>query len=460
MACSMKQRLLRSVWLIVLLQLWGCSASSVFKPYPFQAKVYRTAMQTTQVEPVLKDLEDRTSSSDGLLYSLEKGRVEFVSGLYAESQKSFENALGFYNKIENKSTVSVSSYAASGASLLTNDNAKPYESYPYERVFLHQYQALNYLAQKDAQGALVEVRRANEIQKQLLKKYESKVDDAQSKSSEFSAQNYDKYFSGMEYAAGRVKNAFQNSATFYLSGLIYEMSGEDNDAYIDYRKALEINPDNVFLQRDVLRLGTKLGMPDMDKLARQLGAKANKVKSGQGQIAVLVEEGFVPEKLPIEIGIWTSNSINQLAFPFYGETPPPQAISLTVAGDIYQAAPLVDSRALAVRALKDDVPGMLLRAFLRLQAKQRMQREMRKNDQTGLLGLASSLYSLVTDKADLRSWLTLPGSVQVARVNVAVGDQVILLPDGAPISVNVKNQQTTLVYVVRVGNQVYSHVFN
>ncbi len=57
-----------------------------------------------------------------------------------------------------------------------------------------------------------------------------------------------------------MKHSFQNAATFYLSGVVWEMLGERNDAYIDYKKALEIFPDNLFLQADVMRLGKRLGM--------------------------------------------------------------------------------------------------------------------------------------------------------------------------------------------------------
>ena len=48
------------------------------------------------------------------------------------------------------------------------------------------------------------------------------------------------------------------SAGTLFSAIIYEMLGHFDDAYIDYKKALEIVPDNTYLQKDVLRLDRKI----------------------------------------------------------------------------------------------------------------------------------------------------------------------------------------------------------
>lgn len=57
----------------------------------------------------------------------------------------------------------------SGGSLLTNDQSMAYLTPDYERTMLHHYLALNYLQRGDADGALVEVRRANQVQERALK---------------------------------------------------------------------------------------------------------------------------------------------------------------------------------------------------------------------------------------------------------------------------------------------------
>ena len=57
-----------------------------------------------------------------------------------------------------------------------------YRAPDYERTMLHHYLALNYLQRGDAEGALVEVRRANQVQEQALKRRADEVRKAKQKS--------------------------------------------------------------------------------------------------------------------------------------------------------------------------------------------------------------------------------------------------------------------------------------
>ena len=71
-------------------------------------------------------------------------RVELLSRI--ASQQSFALALNKLNDIDNRALLSVTHTANQGGSLVSNDNVIPYQSYPYERIFIHHYQALNYIA--------------------------------------------------------------------------------------------------------------------------------------------------------------------------------------------------------------------------------------------------------------------------------------------------------------------------
>lgn len=449
-----------SSFIALPLLLGGCAASSVFNPYPEQAKVWQSALGAGNSPEAITRLEKKSNSADAILYQLEAGRVQQLAGNPVESQAAFDAAIQVFQKQEEKAIISASSYLASGASLLSNDNAIPYQGHVYERVFAHQYQALNYLAQGKADGALVEVRRANQIQVDALSRQMNKVDAAQKEAEEkgFDASRYDNYFSAMDLAAGRVKTGFQNAATFYLSGLIYEAAGQANDAYIDYRKALELVPTNTYLQRDVVRTGKKTGL-DTGTLAQMLDKTAIAPGKGEGEIVVYLEEGYVPAKQPVAIPIWTSKTISQVSFPVYGDSPAPRSYVVQIDGSSLETAMLVDTRALAVHTLKGEIPMMLTRAFLRLLAKQEMQRQAQQNDSTGLLGLFTTVYSLVTDQADLRSWLTLPGSGQLVRIPATAGEHRISLPGMEPQSVTVQAGRPTLIHLAILPGRIYSRVY-
>ena len=86
------------------------------------------------------------------------------------------------------------------AAILTNDNVRPYRARPFEILLMYQYQILNYLAIGDLDGALVEVRRAQLAMERLYQKDKDKVNDS-----------------------GWLR---------YLSAIVYEMSGEHDDAAI------------------------------------------------------------------------------------------------------------------------------------------------------------------------------------------------------------------------------------
>lgn len=440
--------------------LAGCASTSMLSPYPGQAKAWQAALDAGNPPAAISRIGQKTHSADATLYLLEAGRIQQLASQPAESQAAFEAAIGRFQQQDDKAVISASSYAASGASLLSNDNARPYEGRTYERVFLHQYQALNYLAQGDANGALVEVRRANQVQVDALAKQESRVDDARddAEAKGLDTDSYDKYFNAMDLAAGRVKTGFQNAATFYLSGLIYEAAGQTNDAFIDYRKALELVPDNPYLQKDVVRTGQKTGL-DVARLARQLGKAKTGPAPGEGEIVVYLEEGYVPAKQPLSVPIWTSKTINYVSFPLYADSSAPRPLVVQVDGAALESALLVDTRALAVRTLKDEVPALLARAFLRLLTKQEMQRQAQRNDSTGLLSLATTVYSLVTDQPDLRSWLTLPGSGQVVRLPASEGEHRISLPGMAPFTVNVRAGRPTLVHLAVLPGRTYSRAY-
>lgn len=457
-------RLFRAISLLVLpAVLGGCAASSVLTPYPVQASGWQRALEQSQPEHALAALERKRKSADHLLYLQERARISQLSSQADASKADFDDVISAYATLEDRALISASATLATGASLLTNDNARPYAGSLYERVFVHQYQALNYLAAGDASGALVEVRRANLIQNEALAKKEKAVDTARSEADQkgFDAARYDSYFSSMDVAAGRVKSGFQNAATFYLSGLIYEATGNTNDAYIDYRKALELVPDNPYVQRDVVRTGLKSGMEDAQKLARQIGNVQVAPKQGEGELVVYLEEGYVPAKVPLTIPIWTYRTLNNVSFPVYaGNIPGPAAMVVDVDGRNLDTRLLVDTRALAVRTLKDEVPGMLARAFLRLLTKQEMQRQLQKQDNNGLLGLVGTVYSLITDQADLRSWLTLPGSGQVLRLPLPAGAHRVAVPGmSTPLDVDVRNGRPTLVHLAVLPGRTYSRIY-
>ena len=438
------------------LVLGGCAVTSVFMSYPKQMTSVKQQIQNKQYTVVQTQLDKHREDADHILYMMERARASQIATDYKASIEDFRQVIRAMTVNEEKATITASGAAAAGSAMFTNDNAIPYGGQPYERIFVHQFQALNFLFQKNLDAALVEVRRANEQQQLSLREHEDEVAKA-----EDSARNkgFMSNFNSMEAVAGRVKNSFQNAYTFYTSGIIYEISGEDNDAYIDYKKALEIFPDNPYLQKDVLRLAKKLGMrQDYERYSKAFKQEAATTDKDTGDVIVLFEHGFAPVRLQTKVGVWAGDNLHHAAFPIYPgiwqETSP---LMVEAGGTLIgQTSPIVYVQSLATRALQEQLPGMMLRQVLRLATKKQVA------DKTeGALKLATHLFNAFTENADLRSWLTLPNDAQILRTRLAPGKHQLQLTNGTAsgsLEVVVEPGRRTIVRVISTGPTMHTHV--
>lgn len=459
--------------ILLFLLLAGCSATTTFMPYPYKiAPLQQELTRATPPDfPSLLKVERR--GNDKILYNLEHGRVAQLFGRTQLSRDDFAVAIDTIRSNEERAVVSAGQIGANLASLATNDNALPYVGEGYERVLLHHYQALNYLLEADLGGAGVEFRWANSEQQDALNRHAKELEkaeqEAQKKNVSNAAQNseFQRRYAQLDEAAGRLKNSFQNAYSFYLSGVVYELQGEENDAYIDYKKALEIYPENGYLQRDVLRLARRLQMDDdLAALAKRFPALYNTTDitatSTEGELILLFEEGFVPPREEIKLPFFLPGGLVTLAFPYYREPWREHRPVEVLTGNraLGRTELLCNVRGLAIKSLQEKMPILLARQAVRAVSKFLAQQTAR--DKFGPLGeLGMMAYSVLSENADLRSWLTLPENVQILRVSLPAGRQQLRLQPpnsllGTEIAIDVKGGGKTIVYAVKTGNQFHT----
>jgi uncharacterized protein len=460
--------------LAALLSMTGCAATSTFTAYPHKVQPLINSMSNRTPIDLTQCLLGECKSNDLILYNMERGRYAQVIGNSDVSMSDFKTSMEKIGENDQKALISASDIGANVAATMVNDNALPYEGEGYERVLLHHYQAINYLKKKDLEGAGVEVRRANAEQNESLKRFEKELEKSQEEASNkkvtTGTSQIDTKYAQMDEVAGKVKNSFQNAYTFYLSGFIYELLQQSNDAYIDYKKALEIYPENSYLQKDVLRLAEKLEMSDeLTELKQRfsIGTKTfiEESGAGSGELLVLFEDGFVPQKHEIKIPIPVSRSgLVSIAFPIYQVKWSAQ-IPLRILNKnelIGSTEPICDVRALAVKALKEKAPVLATRQIIRAVAKGVTGAAAKKH--MGELGqFASNIWNLVSESADLRSWLTLPANAQILRTTMPAGSYRLALqhPMAAGptyVDVEIAASGKTVLQVVRAGGQIYSSV--
>jgi hypothetical protein len=454
----------------------GCAATSTFTAYPHKIQPLITSMSNRTPIDLSQCLASECKSKDLILYNMERGRYAQVIGNSDVSMSDFKTSMEKIRENDEKALISASDIGANVAAAMVNDNAIPYEGAGYERVLLHHYQALNYLQKKDLEGAGVEVRRANAEQNESLKRFEKELEKSQEEAAEKkvksgSASKIETQYAQMDEVAGKVKNSFQNAYTFYLSGVIYELLQQSNDAYIDYKKALEIYPENRYLQRDVLRLAAKLEMSDdLAELKKRFTIDlppqfVDENGVGSGELLVLFEDGFVPQKHEIKISLPINNgNLVSIAFPIYKEKWSVQVpLRISNGSEVVGITePICDVRALAVKALKEKVFVIATRQIVRAIAKGVTAAQAKKN--MGEFGqFAANIWNLVSENADLRSWLTLPANAQIMRATLPVGSYKLTLQHpmaGGPTyaDVNITADGKSVLLVNRTGRQLYNSV--
>jgi len=415
-------------------------------------------------------LTPKVKTSDKILYLQERARVSELDKKIEWSIEDYENAAKVIEENQMKASISASSLGSIGASLLTNDNAIPYTGYGYEKVFLHSFQTLNYLELGKLEGEMVEVRRANNEQTYALQQNEkevAKVQDEAKKHQVSSATNeagFSKAYADMAFAASGVKNSFQNAFTFYLSGVLYEMDNDPNNALISYKKAVEIYPENKYAVDSVFRLAESMRFEDDLEHYGKLFGKVNpqKPRAGDGRLVVVYEDGFVPMKEQLMIPFFWNGISYTIAMPYYSsDITPAYSMSLLHNNRLLgKTENICTVRALAVKALMEEYSGIFIRQVIRIVVKDQIQRQAQKQD--SVLGLVTAIGALLSERADRRSWLTLPDNVQVGDYFIPAGEYTFNLdhPSAQGVSpvVAVQDGKTTILRVTRTGGRFYSRV--
>jgi hypothetical protein len=108
------------------------------------------------------------------------------------------------------------------------------------------------------------------------------------------------------------------------------------------------------------------------------------------------------------------------------------------------------------RALRDDMPGIIVRTTVRAVSRGVAQKKL--NEVNPLAGLAVGIASAITEGADTRTWRTLPDQTLVARLRLKPGEHNLVLPStvgGTHVRLDI-DRPYQVVTLRAIGNQVYA----
>lgn len=414
------------VWLAActcILALNGCATySNSFTTVEHQ-------LEKQQYDDALKTIDKQSKDKkDHVLYLLNKGMVLRMKRDFVASNESLEAAK---HEMESLYAASVSQNALS---FVINDATVSYAGDDYEQVLVHLYMALNYLELGQPYEARVEAQQIDI----KLREIEEKIPD-----SKFT----------------------EDALSEYISGLIYDELGEWSDAMISYRKAYEaykkyqVNfsvPMPTMLKFDLVRLAQREGLTDeLARYEKEFGitpAKRNSADSSpEGELVFVLNSGLAPIKRERVIRTFApppSTIVNarrraeymnseqptppvlvDIALPYYESRPNRVAgARISVSGRQADTQMMENIDAIARASLNARMPAITARAIARAVAKGAIQESVdragqnRDDPTVQLIGsLLVRVAAIATERADTRSWLTLPANVQMARLPLPPG---------------------------------------
>lgn len=405
---------LRCLAAALSLFLLSCAPSMEFyrdvEEYAEQGK-YTNAIE--QVKQNASGYGDKST----VLYELDLGLLYHYAG---ELDSSTHHFFAAEKEIEELYTKSVS---LAVLSFVLNDNILPYEGEDFERVLVNVFLALNYAEQGLSDDALVEARKVDLKLREYAKQYDG-------------------------------KNTYQEDGFIrYIAGVLYESGGEINDAFISYRKAYDTyqtyakeydTPAPPFLLDDLVRTATLLSFTEEKEKYLDLGGKEF-VQSDRdnGSVVVVAYAGKGPvkeEQRPTVTIPDSSGTLHtfQIALPrFQPRYRGGRSYEVTAAssGDTVTARTVVaeDITAIASKVLEERLDLIYLksggRAVLKFLAAEKAKSEMSKGSDSkvrNVLGsIAIDLFVGATEQADTRTWRTLPGEIQLARIHLPPGDHTL-----------------------------------
>ncbi len=377
-----------------LLTLVGCASySSQFAPIAAD-------LADDNIDQALEVLDqEHPPERNQLLWLMNRGMLLRLKGDYATSNQEFSAAKQLVERLD------ALSLREQALSLTINDTTRSYAGDPYEQVLLNVYSALNYLDLGQPDDARVEILQVDLRLAELADK---------------------------EIGALSETDPFAR----YLSGIIYEQSGEYSDAMIAYRSAYQayqehgehypLNlPDS--LKVDLLRSSERLGLTEENhRYQEQFGIshwQTTKALRQQGELIFLFHNGLAPIKIEKSamLPIVGEGQIVRISLPEYLRRPPGfSSARLRINGQVIETTLVENIEELAIAELARNMPIIITRTLARAALKYTASHEVGK--QNGLAGFAMNITGLLTERADTRSWQSLPADIQLARIPLDPGE--------------------------------------
>ncbi len=398
------------------LLLSGCAG--VLRSHDAEMSTTLQSAMSGKVDTALATLESNNKlGTKDFLYFLEKGELLRLKGDYAQSRDTWLQADEFVRQWEERTRPAE---AATNAleqlgSVLVNDKVRGYEGQDYEKVALASRLALNHAVLSDWDNARIEVRKMHE-REGLIAEYRAKEVEAlkaQAEEKKITTKVEDLQGYPIETLNSpevtQLRNSYQSAFGHYLAGFVYEAGDEPGLAAAGYRQAIELRPDASLLKQALAGLDQRL-----KRRRHNVTDTLFVVESGR---APALQSVSIPIPAPTAHGLL----VVPVSFPTIGDPVPGVAPDgLRIGQETHKLTEVTSFDSMARRALRDNLPSIIVRSTIRAAAKGAMQHAASQSDSPIALIVAIAA-GVVTESADERIWRSLPANVAIARAALPPG---------------------------------------
>ena len=399
-----------------LLVISGCATDYTRKMRPVTSDL-RNDRPDLALQEFRESFQDSTGKNR-LLYLMELGNLQRLSCEYSEAVTVLLQADRLSDQQRGLEL------GQEVGSFLTSDLALEYRGADYEKVFINYCLAASYASENNMEDALVECRAVNNKLRAFNLTYERDN-----------------------------RNRYSDDAFIrYLMGILFEKSGDLNNALIAYRNSAAIYdssyaveygiPAPTRVKSDILRLSNEMGMESVFQNYRNQWPEIDDWQdqgpdASHGEIVVILEAGLIPPRVERSYTFVFDDRVYRLALPGIAAFKQ-KTLSVVLSSGSRQSDGFLaeDLAAIALKNLEDQAGRDIVRSIARLaikagvaEAGEQIVEELTSENSTvsNITGLLLSIAGAATERADLRAWLTLPEQIYIARLTLPEGLQPVTI---------------------------------
>ncbi|MSN96153.1 hypothetical protein F1B92_02905 [Campylobacter sp. FMV-PI01] len=429
-------------FILIIFAVFVSGCVQTFSGYSSELNKYGLIYDSKSCDDKFIDEKIKTNSDLLMWYEL-GGSMKRNCLDYNASNFYFDQAEDLY-----KTNVDLENFASKGTktatSILLNDNIDSYRGGIYESIMLNVYKGLNFMSMNDFNSARVEFNRAldrqrrakdefkNEIENKIASLENENKDAIQAAQNEQTQKTIYGVYNRSVFADFVAYPDFVNPFATYMAGLFFFADKDYKKAYEMFKESLAMQPKNKFLQEEF-------------ELSQNLLLSKNR---NQNFIWLIYENGksAIKDEIKIDIPLFIFTD----EVPYVGISLP----TLTNRANSYEYLIIADKKTYKVadmdRVIKTEfskqLPFIITKSIIRTAIKTIINYQIYSKDET--IGLGVAVFNAITNKSDVRSWVSLPKNFQVARVLNDGENIAIKTPDGDILeNVLIAKNKSAIIYI-------------